>query len=659
MADNHVMLRCSHCGTTAKYATPADFKFAVPEYLDGRPFEKDGFSIKNAVMCCPKCGYASFNVSKNILTDTRIIYRDEYEEIIKSDFLPKYINSYIAVGYIYENQKEYYNAAHAYLCAAWGCMDEGKKQESLILLENAAKLLLKHIGSEEFKAHPDLEKIQYAVDVLRQMRQFENAKKLAAYALRRDLPEKLRTIFLLEESLCDNYISKPHAYIPEKDTTIMSFEDLFRRFAESVNQDEKEKLRVYKEAFDFVNTVKCAQIVAGVDVLYNPVYNRSFDFNSTVEKFRKIAENAEEYSVKEDSTPKVYAPKVLSKLDDVLPEKKEEQIQVQEEIQQQEDIQSKEETVPFVNVQPVGEIAPESTDDRNALEEEFSNRVFVRESAPVISEKQEEFVENKENITLPEEQVEDNSKINGNLEDFSADILVAENDAQNVIDVQNEFEQQEEQIEQIEQEEIIEQSDIQLSEETEIVEEVVEDSLIEEQLEEESQLLEENVDIKEEILSNEEQLKEEQSDDELDNEEKFEEEDELDDDEEDLEEDDELDDDEEDLEEEDELDDDEEDLEEDDELDDDEDLEEEIEEELLEEDEEESTQTADLGLSYEQLRDTILTVSEIDGIISISEVQALFEYGYMQAKNLLDKMVKEGWLSHSDDGQVYGFIKKA
>lgn len=204
MADNHVMLRCSHCGTTAKYATPADFKFAVPEYLDGRPFEKDGFSIKNAVMCCPKCGYASFNVSKNILTDTRIIYRDEYEEIIKSDFLPKYINSYIAVGYIYENQKEYYNAAHAYLCAAWGCMDEGKKQESLILLENAAKLLLKHIGSEEFKAHPDLEKIQYAVDVLRQMRQFENAKKLAAYALRRDLPEKLRTIFLLEESLCDS-----------------------------------------------------------------------------------------------------------------------------------------------------------------------------------------------------------------------------------------------------------------------------------------------------------------------------------------------------------------------------------------------------------------------------------------------------------------------
>ena len=344
------------------------------------------------------------------------------------------------------------------------------------------------------------------------MRQFENAKKLAAYALRRDLPEKLRTIFLLEESLCDNYISKPHAYIPEKDTTIMSFEDLFRRFAESVNQDEKEKLRVYKEAFDFVNTVKCAQIVAGVDVLYNPVYNRSFDFNSTVEKFRKFAENAEEYSVKEDSTPKVYSPKVLSKLDDVLPEKKEEQIQVQEEIQQQEDIQSKEETVPnedvqpveetvpFVNVQPVGEIAPESTDDRNALEEEFSNRVFVRESAPVISEKQEEFVENKENITLPEEQVEDNSKLNGNFEDFSADILVAENDAQNVIDVQNEFEQQEEQIEQIEQEEIIEQSDIQLSEETEIVEEVVEDSLIEEQSEEESQLLEENVAIKEEIL---------------------------------------------------------------------------------------------------------------------------------------------------------------
>ena len=659
MADNHVMLRCSHCGTTAKYATPADFKFAVPEYLDGRPFEKDGFSIKNAVMCCPKCGYASFNVSKNILTDTRIIYRDEYEEIIKSDFLPKYINSYIAVGYIYENQKEYYNAAHAYLCAAWGCMDEGKKQESLILLENAAKLLLKHIGSEEFKAHPDLEKIQYAVDVLRQMRQFENAKKLAAYALRRDLPEKLRTIFLLEESLCDNYISKPHAYIPEKDTTIMSFEDLFRRFAESVNQDEKEKLRVYKEAFDFVNTVKCAQIVAGVDVLYNPVYNRSFDFNSTVEKFRKIAENAEEYSVKEDSTPKVYAPKVLSKIDDVLPEKKEEQIQVQEEIQQLEDIQSMEETVPnedvqpveetvpFVNVQPVGEIAPESTDDRNALEEEFSNRVFVRESAPVISEKQEEFVENKENITLPEEQVEDNSKLNGNFEDFSADILVAENDAQNVIDVQNEFEQQEEQIEQIEQEEIIEQSDIQLSEETEIVEEVVEDSLIEEQLEEESQLLEENVDIKEEILSNEEQLKEEQSDDELDDEEEFEEEDELDDAEEDLEEDDELDDEEE-LEEEDELD-----------NDDEEDLEEEIEEELLEEEEEESTQTADLGLSYEQLRDTILTVSEIDGIISISEVQALFEYGYMQAKNLLDKMVKEGWLSHSDDGQVYGFIKKA
>lgn len=325
MADDFVSRKCCHCGTVAEYPLPADFKLAVPKYLDGKPFEDGNFSLKRTVMRCPKCGYVSFDVSRSILRDSNIVSSNEYESIIKSDLFPKYIANYIAIGYIYERQNEYYHASHAYLCAAWGCRDEKREKEAEILLEKAAKLILKHIGSNEFKAHPDLNMLQCAVDILRQIREFENAKKLAAYALSKNLPEDMKKIFLLEQSLCDNYISAPHAYKPENETKIASFADLFNRFAEAKTGDDKMKLQAFADAFEFVNSVKYKEVAKGVSLVYNPFFNQGLDFVRAVNLVRDVLSDekethktAEKQVVPENEPAERPAPiKVLTKAEDL------------------------------------------------------------------------------------------------------------------------------------------------------------------------------------------------------------------------------------------------------------------------------------------------------------------------------------------------------
>lgn len=743
MTDNFVSKKCCHCGTVAEYPMPSDFKVAVPKYLDGKPFEDGNFELKRTVMRCPKCGYASFDVSKSILKDSSIVSSDEYESIIKSDLFPKYIANYIAIGYIYERQSEYYHASHAYLCAAWGCRDEKREKEAEILLEKAAKLILKHIGSSEFKAHPDLNMLQCAVDILRQIREFDNAKKLAAYALSKNLPEDMRKLFLLEQSLCDNYIYAPHAFKPQNETKITSLQELFNRFAEAKTGDDKMKLQAFADAFEFVNSIKYKDVEKGVWLVANPFLNQGFDFNKGVNLTRdaltekKAPQKAAEMPIK----PQQPVLKVFTKAEDLKPQQPE---MPQETAPVEEEILVEEEPVETVT-EPIEQSVPEQIEE-TPIEPPRPIKVFTSvddlkaEEEPIEPEQTEELPFEEPNCEeeIPEEEVEEaleepayeeieqpepenipdeteetfpeEQPISEETEDVDEteeldepeeDEWVEETEQlpEEPVEEENFFEETEEEedlqaLDEAEEAEPLSDEEMEAPDDEPIDDQPLEDDFVEETVPEEEESLEEE-EIEPETAP-EEITEEEISDDRpLDDEEQPE-----------LPEEpcEEIDDKPEETVEETTV---SEEESEDSDLDEPEDqpleetaIEEEIpeeetettaepEEQLPEEEEETSekvpeepsevtpeaqtvsettqqtpeTETEEeeemegFATTYEEQCETITTLASIDGAISVSEVQSLFEYGFVKARDILNRMADDGLLERTDDPENFRYVK--
>lgn len=748
MTDNFVSKKCCHCGTVAEYPLPADFKTAVPKYLDGKPFEDGNFELKRTVMRCPKCGYASFDVSKSILKDSSIVSSDEYESIIRSDLFPKYIGNYIAIGYIYEKQNEYYHASHAYLCAAWGCRDEKREKEAEILLEKAAKLILKHIGSAEFKAHPDLNMLQCAVDILRQIREFDNAKKLAAYALSKNLPEDMKKLFLLEQSLCDNYIYTPHAFKPENETKITSIQELFNRFAEAKAGDDKMKLQAYADAFDFINEIKYKDVEKGVWLVANPFLNKGFDFNKGVNLTRDALteKKAPTRAVIEEA--KVQAQpilKVFTKAEDLRPK---EEVEEEVVIDPTEELADNDETKTITSTSPIEEQAEKemvdapveetvekieetveqepprpikvftSLSDLKAAEEgENAKEEVIEETSEfetveeptekIVEEPSEEVVEvedepsieddtdieEEENLEecfsekpdrtvieehiekeLPEESVEEPYE-----EDFSYETseelepdeeTVLEEEVEDLPEEEPETKEDEDENALSEdEEEIIEPEDDTENNIDDTFEEEAEETPVEEldesnEDELEAEELEEDVGETDDVIETEEEIPEEDLDEDQEHSEEIpedteEEEEETSEELEELSEEAE----EAPVEELDEID------EEADETHEENSANEEAKEnsdnepsvnssevtEEIKEDEEEMG--SDFAATYEEQCETITTLASIDGAISVSEVQSLFEYGFVKARDILNRMADDGLLERTDDPENFRYIK--
>ena len=312
MKGNLVMLRCANCGTVSQFERPANWGDAVIKDLDGRPFETELFSIENAVSCCPKCSYVSFDVSKNILRDRSILTMPEYLEILQNKKLPTIVNQFIALGFLHERQRETYHSAHAYLCAAWILGDVKLERESMMLLEKSAYCLLQFINSEDFKDHPNLFLLQNTIDVLRRIGKYDNAKKLATYALNKKLPKDIKTNMLLEISLCDNFIRDSHEILPKESVPIDDFSMLFAKMLTVENADYLQKTVVFNEVLSYLKDCKIENLKDGLDMVVLEEKNLTFDY-AKLRQFKDLA-NGSVYS-KTEGVVRPFHPKILTSLE--------------------------------------------------------------------------------------------------------------------------------------------------------------------------------------------------------------------------------------------------------------------------------------------------------------------------------------------------------
>lgn len=681
MSDNYIMKRCCHCNTMAEYLSPSDYANAELKNLDGRPYETDCFSLKTTVMRCPKCGYVSFDISSNILKDEKIIASKEYEDILNRPSLPKEINNFIALGYLYEKQEEYYHASHAYLSGAWLSQDIKNEKFTKTLLKKSALCMLLFINSDKFKERPDLMLLQCAVDVLRQIGEFENSKKLADFSLEKCQNNEVKKVFLLEKSLCENFISTPHAYKAESKAIVSDVDTLIKRFIDAKELSDEEKVQAFNDCFSYVSALLHDKLDNGVEIIFNAQNNKSLNYSEFIKSIKnKTAseENTDAAATLQNKARNAFysIPKVITKAED-LKEKivyKEPSEDIDELTIKASDFENEtsiEDKTIIENERSVDDEPP--TIEKESSDADNSNNIEIKQSEKIeelqnsnigdidnfVEENGDSFVENEEESLeedLLKKDVEfENREVYSDIERATCDTKIEE-------DILNNVDSNKDEIENINEKAIKEP----------IIDEKIVNNDSDNEGDKDSEL-NDSVENKDNDSDNDDDLtktvdiifddfnekaKEENEEIELKNE--------IDEVEEDANEI------EEEVEEEENCDAEEENIEETEEDGDDDifsdkkntDNEQQVSKEVAEQDNDQNESPPEQDeyssslQDEEELINTVLALASLDGLISISEVQSLFEYGYVQAKRLLDKIVDIGKLTPKEDGQSYKFLKK-
>ncbi|MEG1519785.1 MAG: hypothetical protein RR458_02240, partial [Clostridia bacterium] len=306
--EEKLSFRCANCGETVEFQIPSNWRDAEVKDLDGRPKETEKFSIARAIQKCPKCHYVSFDISKNTIKDKDILTTPEYNEILENRSLPEVVNNYLALGFAYEKQEEFYNSSRAYLCASWLLESIGKVKDSKSLLEKAAFCLLLYINSKPFKENPDLAAFLCAVDVLRQIEKFDNAKKLANFAIKKTKTAPEKNILEYELLLCSEKISQSKE-IPEYIESPTTLKQIIAEFLNVDYDDNLRKLRVFNQMSEFLKKCKVAELKEGVSLIEDMSAHTYFS-DSQIETLKKIVGNGIELNCK----VAVDAPKEVEKL---------------------------------------------------------------------------------------------------------------------------------------------------------------------------------------------------------------------------------------------------------------------------------------------------------------------------------------------------------
>ncbi len=610
MADN-VMLKCVICGTVLEKPRPIDWKKSIIENLDGKPFETEDFSIKNGVCRCDKCGFVSFDISKNILKDPTIMGSDAYREIINNKAMPDVVNNYLALGYIYEKQAEHYHSAHAYLSASWLLNTFKMEKEEKIVLEKTAFCQLSYINSDSFKAHPDFDMLLSSVDVLRRVEKYDNSKKLANFAISKTTSPFVREKFLLEISLCDNFISAPHKIKPESRVFDSDLISILSKIKASNGQSATEKLEYYLDLYEFLQTSDFKAINDDVIQIFKEgkeVANLNNDAESdkNEEQVLPLSEDKNNVLVDEFGNA-VQVRKLFTSVSDL----KGEQVPNIQEIENEE----MDESQPCENIEEVEELI-------EIEEEVMSNEEVFEDKLPEVEEINNQLEEIEDHIEEPEENISLNEELYNQLKkevnavDFEVkeDILeeynqLSEEVPQSYEEVEKnvqdevEFVDNEEQIEDIEEEieEILSENEAEEIEETDILEDVdltqTTPIFFDDIIENSTQTLDDVVDydIVDEIVDVEE-LEEIKAIDEMEEQEPQTENDDF---------------------------------------------------------VAQSQGTEENSKIYDENIAVIQTLAEISGEITIGDVQSLFDIGYTDAKNMLTDMVSRGMLKDKGDELTY------
>lgn len=192
---------CNHSQTV--YLLCSYSSFGAPD-LDTRPAEMARSAIMSTLQVCPECGYASFDISKDVenLEAVKNLLAGFPESKTMSD-------DFYKAGKIARQVSNNHGEAFVYyLRAAWSADDEdnpqkAKKMRSLAL--NEKMILLKSVKSSA------VEDFLQASDIARRAEQFDVAADLIASLDGKEMKPFIRNLVAFEKELIEQKDTACHS----------------------------------------------------------------------------------------------------------------------------------------------------------------------------------------------------------------------------------------------------------------------------------------------------------------------------------------------------------------------------------------------------------------------------------------------------------------
>lgn len=164
-------VKCKCCGKQYDARFLQSYYSDSPMGLDTNPHMPE---IYDSVILCPHCGYATDDVMQSVDSEVRnFVESSEYQKMFTDKDFDEILKKLLLSAQTEEMKKDFRKAAYQYLEAFWRAKEIENEQSSKIAgqaVDNFSKYL------EEAK---DLDAAIILVDLLRQMRNFEEAAETA------------------------------------------------------------------------------------------------------------------------------------------------------------------------------------------------------------------------------------------------------------------------------------------------------------------------------------------------------------------------------------------------------------------------------------------------------------------------------------------------
>ena len=164
-------VNCMMCGTEVEVKHSLSSVEILDTDLDLRPRGVARLTEKNSVQFCPNCGYASFDLEKDVTYGRREILSDsEYLAIFKNEKLKEDIKKFYLLGITLNNVDEFQRSASSFLRAAWCADDSGDSEWMVKCREKAIEEFLKSSFTWE-----NSQVLSIVVDCYRRIGKFDEA----------------------------------------------------------------------------------------------------------------------------------------------------------------------------------------------------------------------------------------------------------------------------------------------------------------------------------------------------------------------------------------------------------------------------------------------------------------------------------------------------
>ena len=136
-------VNCIVCGAEVEVRHSISDVEILDTDLDLRPRGVARLAEKNSVQFCPNCGYAAYDLEKDVTYGRReLLQAPEYLEVLNADIIEN-IKKFFLLGITLDAVDEYQRSASSFLRASWCADDNGNREWMVKSRERAIEELLK------------------------------------------------------------------------------------------------------------------------------------------------------------------------------------------------------------------------------------------------------------------------------------------------------------------------------------------------------------------------------------------------------------------------------------------------------------------------------------------------------------------------------------